>query len=64
MQISTANFITEIKKKSVNLLYANFGLFCFIGPIFWAKIAKRIAPMKKIAKNSHKANFFQIQKSH
>ena len=46
MQISTANFITEIKKKSVNLLYANFGLFCFIGPIFWAKIAKRIAPMK------------------
>ena len=34
-----ANFITSIfPKNSINLPYANFGLFYFISAVFWAKI--------------------------
>ena len=36
----------DFSKNSINLPYANFGLFYFISAIFWAKIAKKIALMK------------------
>ena len=32
----------DFSKKSINLPYANFGLFYFISAMFWAKIAKKL----------------------
>ena len=48
----------DFSKNSINLPYANFGLFYFISVIFGAKIAKKIALIK--AKNSHKANIWLL----